>query len=270
MKNFKLILVIFLLISRVSAQSISRKVIATAGGTLSGGGNTLSYTIGETAISTLTNSNVILTQGFQQPEVSLVLMNLKAFIQGYYQGDGLMYPVLFYEGIDPNPGSTNTDTITVSLYLPSATSTAVQTFKGVIQTDGTLTCKFSNSILGHSYYIGLRHRSALETWSAAPVAFSSSVTSYDFSTAITQAYPDPFNTFPQMIEVEAGVWAIYNGDVNQDGTIDASDFNMMEPDVALGAFGYFNTDITGDGPVDGADFNLLEPNVSYNLFVSHP
>lgn len=270
MKKITFTLFAFALISQVSAQSISRKVIATSGGTLSGGGNTLSYTIGETMTSTFTNGNLTLTQGFQQPEVTLVLMNLKAYIQGYYAGGGFMNAVLFNEGIDPNPGSTNTDTITVSLYSPSNTFVAVQTFKGVLQTDGSLACKFPGSVKGNSYYIAVKHRSALETWSANPVAFTGSVTSYDFTTAITQAYPDPFNTVPQMVEVEPGKWAFYNGDVNQDGAIDGSDFNSMEVDVTGAAFGYYNTDITGDGPADASDFNLLEPNVSFNLFVAHP
>jgi len=53
--------------SAVSAQSISRKVISSAGGTMTGGGNMLTYNIGEPAVHTLTAGSKILTQGFEQP-----------------------------------------------------------------------------------------------------------------------------------------------------------------------------------------------------------
>jgi len=63
---------------------------------------------------------------------------------------------------------------------------------------------------------------------------------------------------------------MYNGDVNQDGTIDALDFNDMEADASAFNFGYYVTDITNAGPVDALDFNQLETNSGYFLFVAHP
>jgi len=51
----------------VQAQSLSPTVIASAGGYAAGGNYTISWTLGEVAISTLTEGDFILTQGFQQP-----------------------------------------------------------------------------------------------------------------------------------------------------------------------------------------------------------
>ena len=48
-------------------QSISRTVIASAGGTLIAGGSQLNYSIGETVIPSLTSVSNQITQGFEQP-----------------------------------------------------------------------------------------------------------------------------------------------------------------------------------------------------------
>ena len=48
-------------------QSLSPTVVATAGGYFDNGTVSLSFTVGEIAITTLTGGDLILTQGFQQP-----------------------------------------------------------------------------------------------------------------------------------------------------------------------------------------------------------
>ncbi|MBK7854796.1 MAG: hypothetical protein IPJ79_07685 [Bacteroidetes bacterium] len=50
-----------------NSQSISRKAISTAGGTLTGGSSMVTFTIGETVIPSLSAGGNIITQGFQQP-----------------------------------------------------------------------------------------------------------------------------------------------------------------------------------------------------------
>ncbi|MEP7170208.1 MAG: hypothetical protein ABI855_12620, partial [Bacteroidota bacterium] len=72
MKKIQLIFILLIALiidqyAMVSAQSISRKVVSSSGGTLTGGGNMLTYSIGETAVQTLTAGSSQLTQGFEQP-----------------------------------------------------------------------------------------------------------------------------------------------------------------------------------------------------------
>jgi hypothetical protein len=50
-----------------NSQSISRKVVSSAGGTLTGGSSMVTFTIGETVIPSLSAGGNIITQGFQQP-----------------------------------------------------------------------------------------------------------------------------------------------------------------------------------------------------------
>lgn len=68
-KHITIILLVHLLMAGgfANAQTISRNVISTAGGTLSGGGYQFNYNVGETAISTLSGGGKLITQGFEQP-----------------------------------------------------------------------------------------------------------------------------------------------------------------------------------------------------------
>jgi len=54
------------------AQSLSPQVIASAGDYFDNGTVSLSWTLGEPVIETYTSANLILTQGFQQPELLTV------------------------------------------------------------------------------------------------------------------------------------------------------------------------------------------------------
>ena len=75
-----------------------------------------------------------------------------------------------------------------------------------------------------------------------------------------------------IVDTVAGqpVFAIYSGDVNQDGVIDATDFNVMEADVLSFSSGYIVSDVNGDGVADASDFNLLEKNVLKFVAVVKP
>lgn len=195
-----------------------------------------------------------------------VAFDVKCFIQGYMDefNPGFMKSVLLNQGVSSDPNEV--DTIMVILH-DDMTTADIDTFRGLLHTDGMINCTFNNAVSTNSYFISIKSKNTLETWSAAPVPMTQA--SYDFSTDISQAYPDVNNPNPQMILV-AGVWSIYSGDVNQDGQVAGDDINLVEADVTGQAFGYNVSDITGEGPTDGADFNLLEVNVSYGLFVAHP
>lgn len=52
------------------AQSLSRQVVASAGGATSNSAGSLSSTVGEIVIATATSGSFLLTQGFQQPDAN--------------------------------------------------------------------------------------------------------------------------------------------------------------------------------------------------------
>ena len=53
------------------------------------------------------------------------------------------------------------------------------------------------------------------------------------------------------------IFAIYSGDINQDGSIDASDFLDLDPSIQNGDGGYLVGDLNGDGAVDASDFLVV-------------
>lgn len=55
-----------LISSNCAAQSLERSVASTAGEEISAGGISLEFTVGETVIGEVTNSNIGITQGFNQ------------------------------------------------------------------------------------------------------------------------------------------------------------------------------------------------------------
>ncbi|MBK9332690.1 MAG: hypothetical protein IPM96_09905 [Ignavibacteria bacterium] len=113
------------------------------------------------------------------------------------------------------------------------------------------------------YYVEVRHRNALETWSADPVTFVSDNASIAFSVDAIYAYGN------NQIQVDTDpydVYAFYSGDVNQDGTIDLTDGSLIDNDAINFASGYLPTDLNGDGIIDVADAVFADNN-SFN-FVS--
>ena len=143
--------------------------------------------------------------------------------------------------------------------------TEVDRQPGILQTNGEVSVTFSSSVVeGEYYYIKVNHRNSIETWSAAPVLFSQPL-SYSFTTAATQAYgSNLWHTFDGL------GWAMYSGDLNQDGSIDGGDFLELDPSIQNGDGGYMVGDLNGDGAVDGGDFLLLDPNIQNGIGISIP
>jgi len=191
-------------------------------------------------------------------------VNLKFYIEGYYIGGGMMNQVLYFQGVDPNPLSTHVDTVTIELHDTTNASLIIDTYTGVLQTDGTLMCTFTNATIGDAYWIAIKHRSAVQTWSKFPVVLTA-VTNYNFSTAANKAYGDNMKD-----AYSENIWSLYNGDINQDESVDIFDSPQLDTDIQNFVFGYYNTDLNGDGSTDIFDSPMLDTNIQ--LFVSsyHP
>jgi len=187
------------------------------------------------------------------------LLNLTMFIEGYYIGASTMSPVKANQGIGTS--TTIVDDILVELRHPT-TYALVTSTQAILLTNGTAACTFSTAPNG-SFYVVVKHRNAVQTWSANPVAIGAT-SSYNFTTAANKAFGD------NMKEVESGVWAFYTGDINQDGLVDPIDYSIWEADNNNFEFGYFATDINGDGLVDPIDYSIWEFNSNAFIFSFYP
>lgn len=107
-----------------------------------------------------------------------------------------------------------------------------------------------------NYFITVRFRNGIETWSKMPVTFlQSSSTEYDFTDSSEKA-------FGNNLLLKGSRYCIYSGDINQEGIIDASDLSGIDNDASEFASGYLNTDLNGDFVVDASDALIAENNAS--------
>lgn len=65
-------------------------------------------------------------------------------------------------------------------------------------------------------------------------------------------------------------FAIYSGDVNQDGIVDAGDLSMVDNDVFNSVSGYVVTDVNGDNFVDASDLSIDDNNAFNGIIVRNP
>ena len=202
-----------------------------------------------------------------------VTLYLKMFITGFYSGGGMMLvngvgSLNNLDGSDPmyssNPDDVDDITITA---VNAGTFSFVESIVGRLKTNGDISVTFTGAVAaGTSYYIRLTHRNLIETWTKTPVLFTTT-TSYDFTDASTKAYDD--GPLP-MKEVESGIWACYNGDIDQDDAVTSLDMTEEENATSGGGFGYFNSDLDGDGGNTSLDMTIIEINTNAGVYSAHP
>jgi uncharacterized protein (DUF2141 family) len=66
------------------------------------------------------------------------------------------------------------------------------------------------------------------------------------------------------------VFAIFSGDVNQDGSVDTADMTPVDNDAGNYALGYLPTDANGDGTVDTSDMTIVDNNAAGYVVAQHP
>jgi len=175
-------------------------------------------------------------------EQSVKILYLTAFVEGFY---------------NPSNNSMYSDTIMVYLRNDSSPYFIIDSAKGVLDNSGYGTINFSNAVNGTNYYLELKHRNSISTWSASGVSFSNSLLNYDFSDLVSRAYGNNM----KQIDSAPDKFAIFSGDADQDGLIDASDLSDADNDAVISLSGYVNTDVTGDDYVDAEDISIIENNV---------
>ncbi len=104
-----------------------------------------------------------------------VNISVRAFIEGYYQG-GVMPAIL-----DPVNKPNVCDTLELQLYSSVAPFNFVMSRKAELSITGAAIFSFPSSIVGQSYYLALKHRNSLETWSKDFKSIPSTGIFYNFS-----------------------------------------------------------------------------------------
>ncbi|MDD2527842.1 MAG: hypothetical protein PHT26_07410 [Lentimicrobiaceae bacterium] len=153
------------------------------------------------------------------------------------------------------------DTVTVEVHEAVAPYNLLVRFYGIeLNTDGTCHLQRSGTdfinLPGSQntlFHLVIKHRNSIETWSQAFEI--GPVSTFNFTDSPQKAYGE------NMVNAN-GVYLIYAGDVNQDGTIDTGDMSPVDNDAANFATGYLTTDVNGDGTVDTGDMTIVDNNAS--------
>jgi len=124
---------------------------------------------------------------------------------------------------------------------------------------------FDNAPDGN-YYLSVKHRNSLETWSAGPLNLTNgnSWVSYNFVSSASNSYGDN-------AVLKAPAWCFYSGDVNQDGVIDLTDVLQIYNDAGIFLTGdYLQTDLNGDSVSDLTDLLIAYNNSTGFVSVKRP
>jgi len=170
-------------------------------------------------------------------------LNLTVLMQGFYnESSDLLTP----------------DSMKVYLRNNTFPYSKVDSATSVLNSTGNSFFNFVNAQNNTGYYLELKHRNSIETWSNTNLSFSDNALTFNFSTSGSQAYGNN--------QIQKGQkFCFYSGDVNNDGTIDGSDVSLVENDVNINASGYLNTDLTGDNTVDASDLSIIEYNADNSV-----
>jgi hypothetical protein len=176
-------------------------------------------------------------------------LNITVFLEGLYNGSNGIVKV---QDCDDGENSYNmfsgtiSDTLTIQIAQTADPYTVLYGAHGVaINTDGTVSLSNVPGTLTGSYYIIVKHRNHIETWSQI-VSFAGQIINYNFTDAASKAWAN------NMVNI-GGKYCIYTGDTNKDQYVDGFDIVITFNLNKLGSFGYQVSDINGDGFIDGFD-----------------
>ncbi|MDQ3020047.1 MAG: hypothetical protein M3R36_05695 [Bacteroidota bacterium] len=123
---------------------------------------------------------------------------------------------------------------------------------------------FLNTISPNIYYIVVKYKNSLETWSrnGGDTIFQGNNT-YDFTDSSSKA-------FGNNLVLKGNKYCIYSGDINYDNYIEITDISAIDNDVFNLSQGDLITDLDGNNIVDIQDLATGDNNVSNYVAVINP
>lgn len=149
------------------------------------------------------------------------------------------------------------DTLRVTLRNISPPYGIVDSAKGVIDSVTLITQLLFTNAPNGTYYVVVKHRNSIETWSKAggEIYRTDASLFYNFTTAQSQAYGNNQT-------IKGSKWLIYSGDSNRDEAVDISDLLLIDNDASQFLTGYLITDVNGDRFVDVSDVAIADNNAA--------
>jgi hypothetical protein len=208
---------------------------------------------------------------------SSATLSLQVFLDGYYiygsnpaSMRAARYVNLTESGSANSGANTDVDVITVELRSPSNLNVVAYSVSPILQTNGSVQCVFPAGAIGASYYIVVKHRSAIPLWSGNPIIMAAS-SAFSFANNSVNAYSD--GSITPMHALVPSLFGIWLGELNDDGFIDGVDYTVYETDTYLSQYGglyLLDGDLNGDTYVDASDFSVFDFNASLGSYEQRP
>lgn len=235
------------------------------------------------------------TAAYRRSTTSLANYALTSDSNNYYAGTPAANRVIFYDGTNSDqtlalyqlrvaPRDANSisqlskllnleirleacieiDTITVEIRDTVSPYTIIDSAVGLGGLGIKQVLTFDNVLDNVYYYIVVKHRNSIQTWSkGGGERFIGGLLNYNFTSAATQAFGS------NMVLVGSD-YSFYTGDVTQDEVVDGNDGALIDNDAASFVTGYVNTDLNCDSIVDGVDAAYAENNAANFISVVKP
>ena len=174
------------------------------------------------------------------------------------------FPQGFYRPL-PFP-QTVPDTVRIYLHRTDFANVIVDSATSFLTIGAVATSPFLKALTGN-YYIEVRHRNSIQTWSkAGGEAYTrGSSLIFNFVSPVNQAY----NNNQYMVD-PAPYFGMFGGDIEQNGFVDLNDLTLVYNDATSYVTGYVVTDVTGDNITDLNDILLTYNNSSNFVTVQKP
>ena len=120
-------------------------------------------------------------------------------------------------------------------------------------------------VISNNLYVVIRHRNHIAVMSATGMTLSGNTYSYDFSTALSQA----FGAGAGYKEIETGVFGMVAGDADANSDIGVNDYTLWAIDFGNNPV-YFNTDIDLDSDLGVNDYTRWAINFGITNPITSP
>lgn len=193
-----------------------------------------------------------------QPFTSKILIN-----GGFIPSRNLNLKVLIEGLYDPVANTMVSDTATVFIRSSSVPFPVIDSVRTVLDSNGFTSIDSYNAFNSTNYYLSVKHRNSLETWSGSTVMFTGNSLTYDFTTSAGKS-------FGNNAILVGGKYCIYSGDVLLDGQIELSDVLQISNAANNFVSGYSTEDLNGDEVADLSDLQIVYNNSSAFVRISRP
>lgn len=151
---------------------------------------------------------------------------------------------------------------TIRYYLRSSIFpyAIIDSSKAMVNTSGTALASFTKAQPLENYFLVLKHRNSIETWSSSVIKFTqfSKQAQYNFTDLSSKA----FGNNMKQVDTSPVKFAIYGGDIDHNGFVDLNDITLALNDASSFLSGYNITDVNGDNQTDLSDVLIVFNNSS--------